>query len=101
MTEQEKREKAIEEMAQLGSIVCNGCDCSRCANCVHYRRAEIIYDAGYRKADEVYNEAYTSGKKDGIIDFVQTVIRCLKNEPYLHTCLRAIAFHKFGVEVEE
>lgn len=53
MTERDKR---IQEMAQSGSIVCKGCDCTKCANCVHYNRAKELYDTGYRKADEVRKE---------------------------------------------
>ena len=96
MTEQEKR---IDDLSTL--LACIFVEKMKHNGIKYEDIAEALDDAGYRRADEVYNEAYTSGKKDGIIDFVQTVIRCLKNEPYLHTWLREIAFGKFGVEVEE
>lgn len=106
MTEQEKREKAIEEMAEMVEVFTHGV-CSTKEGVIDalerggYSDIKNLYNAGYRKADEVYNEAYAAGKKDAIIDFVETVKRCLPNEPYLHTWLREIAFGKFGVEVEE
>ena len=116
MTEQEKREKAIEEMAQLGSIVCKGCDCTKCANCVHYNLAKELYDTGYRKVDkdgvfhidisdeltkDFFQNEIKEARKETIKEFVETVKRCLPNELYLHTWLREIALGKFGVEVEE
>ena len=100
MTEQEKR---FEEMAQLRSIVCNGCYCSLCLNCAHYRRIEILYDAGYRKADEVRKETAKefSNRVDEIVDW------CTSNNSindfdyeYFINCLRNLK-KEFGVEVEE
>ena len=91
MTEQEK---VIHKIAQFGGYVCKGCDCTKYTNCVHYNRAKALYD-------EVYNEAYAAGKKDAIIDFAQTVIKCLDYEPILQMAVKRVAFGKFGVEVEE
>lgn len=59
MTEQEKREKAIEEMAQVQPCPYG------CENCIEYGLnkkckdwvlAERLYDAGYRKEEEVQKE---------------------------------------------
>ena len=88
MTEQEKREKAIEEMAQLGSIVCKGCDCTKCGNCVHYNRAKIIYDQYIlRKEEEVRKE---------------TIIEIAKWLNGKTPCdLIWLLLRRFGVEVED
>lgn len=100
MTEQEKREKAIEEISCcVANSACgkhHNCDTCRFNDymfCEYRKIGEQLYDAGYRKEEEV--------RKEAIKEFVETVKRCLPNEPYLHTWLREIAFGKFGVEVEE
>lgn len=55
MTEQENREKAIEEMAKIAcAIGCNGSCNDECPSfCKGYGR---LYDAGYRKEEEVRKE---------------------------------------------
>lgn len=88
-----KREKAIAEMAMVVRKNCDPsahqCNLISCLKC----ELDMLYRAGYRKSDEV--------RKETINEFVETVKRCLPNEPYLHTWLGEIAFGKFGVEVEE
>lgn len=119
MTDQEKREKAIEEMAHIMNEPCKD-TCDKCAErilkCAEYNYCKSLYDKGYRKVDkdgvfhidiseeltkDFFQNEMVKERKEAIKEFVQTVKRCLKNEPYLHVWLREIAYAKFGVEVEE
>ena len=58
MTEQEKREKAIEEMAHIVVTDCkNTCkNCGIYGWCIGLFNATRFYDAGYRKEEEVRKE---------------------------------------------
>lgn len=99
MTEQEKREKAIEEMAQMGSIVCKGCDCTKCANCVHYNRAKELYYAGYRKEEEVQKETAKN-----IFERLEKFICAAIDDELLENYVRGLFVSErkhFCVEVEE
>lgn len=121
MTEQENREKAIEELAQFmcetkDKMTCEECKREPNVQCGAWNEATRIYDAGYRKVDkdgtfhidiseeltkDFFQNEIKEARKETIKEFVKMVKRCLPNEPYLHTWLREIAFGKFGVEVEE
>jgi len=98
MTEREKR---IEEITTLlcSEKACSQEYCKKAQKdkqrycCLTLNGVERLYNAGYRKEEEV--------RKEAIKEFIETVKRCLPNEPYLHTHIRAIASIKFGVEVEE
>ncbi len=52
------REKEIQEIATVDSVCAKAeAACKKCAKkCVHYYRAIDLYNAGYRKADEVRKE---------------------------------------------
>lgn len=114
MTEREKR---IEEMANT-ILPCSNKSCSECleigAKCKDYKACERLYDAGYRKVDkdsvfhidiseeltkDFFQNEIEDARKEAIKEFVETVKRCLPNEPYLHAHIREIASIKFGVEV--
>ena len=104
MTEQEKRENAIEEMARITSMrSCNDNICDlhndRCAEC----EATRLYDAGYRKEEEVRKETATeySNRIDEIVTW------CISNKigddfdyEYFSNCISNLK-KQFGVEVEE
>ena len=49
----ESKEKEIEEMTHMvRGAVCNG-KCSNCSKCCEYHTAEALYNAGYRKVDNI------------------------------------------------
>ena len=99
MTEQEKREEAIEEMAKIMwgnrynddcfSVSCTDCEFSGQGRCSMYKRIGL-YDAGYRKADEVRKEIF-----DKLIEVSKNFDG---NLPLW--ALKAWAI-EFGVEVDE
>lgn len=120
MNERENREKAIEEMT---TVVPEEMKYPLDRNTTILFSASIrkaiakkFYDAGYRKADKdsvfhidiseeltkyFFQNEIEDARKEAIKEFVETVIRCLGSEPYLHNAVREIAFIKFGVEVGE
>lgn len=51
MTEREKR---IEEMAKIKNRCL--CDCGKCVQCSDYVLSTLLYNADYRKSDEVRKE---------------------------------------------
>ena len=115
MTEQEKREKAIEEMAKIArNDLCNY-ECKIC-KCEYYDVSLALYNAGYRKVDkdgvfhidisdelkkDFFQTEIKKAKKEAIIDFAETAIRCLKDDVVMRHAIKVIAHCKFGVEVEE
>lgn len=112
-----ERDKIIEEMEfVIRPQACNDDICKlyndKCSKC----EATRLYDAGYRKVDkdsvfhidiseeltkDFFQNEIKDARKEAIKEFVETVKRCLPNEPYVHTHIREIASIKFGVEVEE
>ena len=89
MAEQEKREKAIEEMKNMFCYnyptMCKAC-CFE-DSCLPQVYSERLYDAGYRKEEEV--------RKETIIQ-VAKWLNGLADNDLIYLLLR-----KFGVEVEE
>ena len=84
MTEQEKREKAIEKMTK--SVVACENNCKDCNFwCVSHFNAVRFYDAGYRKEEEVRKETLIEAAK------------WLDEEWGIGSLL----LKEFGVEVEE
>lgn len=67
------REKQIEEIAKA---MCAGCpdnkECMHCL-CADWYKAESIYNAGYRKADDVAKE---------IFEEIDNIIYNLKDSPF-------------------
>lgn len=104
MTEREKREKAIAEMTRhFGEMARCHCECDDSKISCYKCFAIKVYDAGYRKADEV--------RKDTVKDFsnrVDEIISwCISNKigddfdyEYFTNCLQNLK-KEFGVEVEE
>lgn len=102
MTEQEKRKKAIYEMAESicpkFEIQCY--DCHR--DCNVEEDSERLYDAGYRKADEV--------RKETAKRFLKMLYDIGVDRQTIETCgiydvngseLARFVSQEFGVEVEE
>ena len=90
MTEQEKREKAIEEMKKLFCYnyptMCKAC-CFE-DSCLPQVYSERLYDAGYRKSQEIFAKCKEKCMFQGYpygIDYTELVE----------------IFKEFGVEVEE
>lgn len=52
------RDKQIEEMAKIIDGYCEGGCLDGCYNCVPYKNAEQLYNAGYRKASEVIEDVF-------------------------------------------
>ncbi len=104
MTEQEKREKAIEEMAHIVVSDCkNTCkNCGIYGWCIGFFNATRFYDADYRKKEEVQKETAKEIKKtlsfeleeNGIVDFTNSI----RDEKFKVVFNRV--FKKFGVELE-
>ena len=98
MTEQEKRGKAIEEMAVKASNCCE-CGCGDCPMrpCTVYEYSERVYDAGYRKEEEV--------QKETARQFAKLLLKKFDKNCQGHTFYRddikRILKKEFGVEVEE
>ena len=104
MTEQEKREKGIEEMTKVASPNC----LAHCKNCGWSKActANIVsiklYDAGYRKSDEVEKQTAKRFLKmlyDMGVDR-QTVETCGLYDVNGSALARFVS-QEFGVEVEE
>lgn len=97
MTEQEKREKAIEEMARIACIDCvkekrHDDSCLNHPYCVGTISAIRLYDAGYRKEEEV--------QKKKAREILQTLFNNLKYPQYFQVYIKTLA-QENGVEVEE
>lgn len=69
------KERQIEEIYRILLDGCNGIDCYECEGngkkdgCLHYHNANALYNAGYRKADEVARE---------IIEEIELLLRIVK-----------------------
>ena len=111
MTEQERREKAIEEMAKIlwgnrynadcFSVSCKDCEFSGQGGCSMYKHAVCLYDAGYSKEEEVRKETIAK-----FIKRLREVAKKTKNNLdstrwlKLWTEIENIK-EEFGVEVEQ
>lgn len=106
MTEQENRETAIEEMAQFmcetGEKSCAKCKGEPNVQCGAWNEATRLYDAGYRKADEV--------RKEIAKRFLKMLYDIGVDRQTIETCgiydvngseLARFVSQEFGVEVEE
>lgn len=95
--------KKIEEMARLTCPM--QCDCKECwayKNCAFIYDANILYKAGYRKADEVRKETARE-----ILNYLHDLGGCGAKDDFIKGWDAAIdgAYKdiscKYGVEVEE
>jgi len=93
MTEPEKKEQAKreKEIGTFSKIVCDGC--GACCGCFAKRGWENLYDYILRREEEV--------RRETIKNFVETTIRCLKDDVVMQHAIKVIAHCKFGVEVGE
>ena len=97
MTEQQKRKKALEEMARyIGNCdyikfrSCKNCEENCRKFCTQLHLEKQLYDAGYRKEEEVRREVF-----DKLIEVSKNFEGVLPAG-----VLKALAI-EFGVEVEE
>lgn len=93
-----KEQKEIEEMAKLLCSKSHSCDVCDFENkpCGHQETAQILYTAGYRKADEVRTETAK--------ELAKKLLACGQEseygEVYPHD-IKNIVKELYGVEVEE
>ena len=104
MTEQEKREKAIDEMTKIARDSLCSCECKYCGcTCEYYYACLALYYTGYRKEEEVRKE--TALEYSNRID--EIVTWCISNKigddfdyKYFSNCIRNLK-KEFGMDVEE
>lgn len=106
MTEQEKRERAIEEMLSYGakcSIFVKDWDCKK--KCIYYpcgciHACEKLYDAGYRKVEEVRKETAKEYHNKVAQEIELHNFENTSDFEYMDVCNKEILM-EFCVEVEE
>ena len=114
MTEQENREKVIEEMSKIAIPECKN-TCKYCdGGCMDNFNATLFYDAGYRKiipnVDFVLRAGDISSiiekaRKEAIKEVVEKTIFPIIRDKYSPSVqvefIKTAVLAKFGVEVEE
>ena len=96
------KEKEIEEIADMLVAVCD--DCNECpygkkygyGACTEHQMAERIYEAGYRKADEVRKETAKEIYNSLIDETVWETDTIMISVDWLKDKIK-----KYGVEVDE
>lgn len=86
------------KLSEVKEICESAKDCGGCP--LRYDERHCILEVNMKKWN-FDKETDKEVRKDAIIDFAQTVIKCLDDDPILQMAVKRVAFGKFGVEVEE